>query len=45
VTNGTVYEGRARWTYLADFGEFGKNFIEIGKVPRLQETMLRIAVE
>ena len=28
-------------TYLVDFGESGKNFIEIGKRPRVQESMLR----
>jgi hypothetical protein len=26
------------------FGESGKNFIEIGKLPKVQETMLRLAV-
>jgi hypothetical protein len=31
-------------TYLGDFGESGKNFIEIGKRPMVQETMLRLAV-
>jgi len=29
-----------RMTYLADFGESGKNFIEIGKQAGHQETML-----
>jgi len=29
---------------LADFGESGKNFIEIGKRPKVQETMLRVAL-
>jgi hypothetical protein len=31
-------------TYLLNFGESGKNFIEIGKRSRVQETMLRLAV-
>src|SRR5208282_575286 len=31
-------------TSLANFGESGKNFIEIGKRPQVQETMLRLAV-
>jgi hypothetical protein len=31
-------------THLADFGESGKNFIEIGKRPKVQETMLRRAL-
>ena len=31
-------------TYLVSFGESGKNFIEIGKRLRVQETMLRLAV-
>jgi hypothetical protein len=31
-------------TYLVSFGESGKNFIEIDKRPRVQETMLRLAV-
>jgi aryl-alcohol dehydrogenase-like predicted oxidoreductase len=31
-------------TYLVNFGESGKNFIEIGKRPKVQETMLRLAV-
>ena len=31
-------------TYLANFGESGKNFIEIGKKPTVQATMLRLAV-
>jgi hypothetical protein len=26
------------------FGEFGKNFIEIGKRPKVQESMLRLAM-
>jgi hypothetical protein len=30
--------------YLLNFGESGKNFIEIGKRPKGQETMLRLAV-
>jgi hypothetical protein len=33
-----------RMTYLMDFGESGKNFIEIGKRPKVQETMLRLAL-
>jgi len=32
-----------RITYLVNFGESGKNFIEIGKRPKVQETMLRLA--
>jgi len=31
-------------TYLVSFGESGKNFTEIGKRSKLQETMLRLAV-
>jgi aryl-alcohol dehydrogenase-like predicted oxidoreductase len=31
-------------TYLVNFGESGKNFIEIGKRPKVQETMLRLAL-
>ena len=31
-------------TYLVDFGESGKNFIEIGKRSKVQETMLRLAL-
>jgi hypothetical protein len=31
-------------TYLLNFGESGKNFIEIGKRLKVQETMLRLAV-
>jgi aryl-alcohol dehydrogenase-like predicted oxidoreductase len=31
-------------TYLVNFGESGKNFIEIGKRPKVQETMLRLTV-
>ena len=31
-------------TYLVSFGESGKNFIEIGERPKVQETMLRLAV-
>jgi len=31
-------------TYLMDFGESGKNFIEIGKRSKVQETMLRLAL-
>jgi aryl-alcohol dehydrogenase-like predicted oxidoreductase len=34
-----------RTTYLLDFGESGKNFIEIGKRRRLRETMLRFALQ
>ena len=29
---------------LADFVESGKNFIGIGKRPKVQETMLRLAL-
>jgi len=31
-------------THLVGFGESGKNFIEIGKTPKVRETMLRVAV-
>jgi hypothetical protein len=31
-------------TYLVDFGGSGKNFIEIGKRSKVQETMLRLAL-
>ena len=31
-------------TYLLNFGESGKNFIEIGKYLALRETMLGLAV-
>src|SRR5690348_8520107 len=31
-------------TYLMDFGESGKNFIEIGKRRNVQETMIRLAM-
>jgi aryl-alcohol dehydrogenase-like predicted oxidoreductase len=31
-------------TYAVNFGESGKNFIEIGKRPKVQGTMLRLAV-
>jgi hypothetical protein len=31
-------------TYLVNFGESGKNFIEIGKRPKVQETVLKLAV-
>jgi aryl-alcohol dehydrogenase-like predicted oxidoreductase len=31
-------------TYLVNFGESGKNFIEIGKTLKVQEIMLRLAV-
>ena len=31
-------------TCLGDFGESGKNFIEIGKRPKVPETMLRLVV-
>jgi aryl-alcohol dehydrogenase-like predicted oxidoreductase len=34
-----------RTTYLLDFGESGKKFIEIGKQRRLRETMLRFALQ
>jgi hypothetical protein len=30
---------------LPEFGEFGKNFIEIGKRPEVREAMLRLAVK
>ena len=30
-------------TYLVNFGESGKNFIKIGKRPKVQEAMLRLA--
>jgi len=30
--------------YVVIFGESGKNFIEIGKRPKIQETMLRRAL-
>jgi len=33
-----------RMTYLVDFGGSGKNFIEIGKRSKVQETMLRLAL-
>jgi hypothetical protein len=33
-----------RMTSLVNFGESGKNFIEIGKRPRVQETMLGLAM-
>jgi len=32
-----------RMTYLVNFGESGKNFIKIGKRPKVQEAMLRFA--
>ncbi len=32
-----------RMTYLLNFGESGKNFIKIGKRPKVQEAMLRLA--
>ena len=32
-----------RMTYLVNFGESGKNFIKIGKRPKVQEAMLRLA--
>jgi aryl-alcohol dehydrogenase-like predicted oxidoreductase len=31
-------------TYLVNFGESGKNFIETGKRPKVQESMLRLAL-
>ncbi len=34
---------RNRMTCLVNFGESGKNFIEMGKRPKVQETMLRLA--
>jgi hypothetical protein len=40
----TVRDPERRMTHLVSFGESGKNFIEIGKRPKVQETMLRLAV-
>jgi hypothetical protein len=35
---------QSRMSWLGHFGESGKNFIEIGKRPKVQEAMLRFAL-
>ena len=39
-----VKPGRSLADEPGNFGESGKNFIEIGKRPKVQATMLRLAV-
>ena len=42
LSGGAAIQNRV--TYLVNFGESGKNFIEIGKTLKVQEIMLRLAV-